>query len=267
MQRISNRMGYTIDHLYSISGTVGLYNSGSNVNYEENNAFSLFLKVGFQGDRIELPVFGRSIIQSALYNEVQDGSRKDIVIPFVRGTDNEAPPIYRTADSLLRYLAEYSSYIDSMYGVAKTNKEEMYYGANGLLFDKDMNLLFMSVIEGDIEGQVLVLKKIKVYVHPSVFYSDGTIEKCIINKVLPRSLQGGVTVYGGVQDTQIKNLINYTDPNDYRTRRKAFPEVIITDIKDKFFIKPIVPSVSYSNDEVNELLDRNINDVFSIMKL
>ena len=217
MQRVSNRMGYTIGHMYSQAGTIGTYYGGgpSNINYENNNAFPLFFKVEACGDRIELPIFGKDAVQTKILASLQTGHRSDVVMPFVRY--NEDSLTFRSADTLIRYLNETSSNQKNMYHSAKTDKGEVYYGANGLLFDKDMNLLFMSLIECDIKGVVIKYKKVKVFIHPLVFYSDGIIEKCLINKVIPYSLREGVTIYGGYRSANVRNLVNFSDPNDYYT--------------------------------------------------
>ena len=267
MQRVSNRMGYTIAHMYSQTGTISTYYEGgpSNINYENNNVFPLFFKVKACGDKIELPIFGKTAVQNKIISSLLAGYRSDIVIPFVRY--NEDSTTFRSADTLIRYLIETSSNQKNMYHSAKTNKDEIYYGANGLLFDKDMNLLFMSLIECDIEGNVIKYKKVKVFIHPLVFYSDGTVEKCLINKVIPFSLKEGVTVYGGFADNFVQNLVNYNDPNNYFTYHKAVPEIVVADVKDKFFYKPVLSSSTFSNEDVNEYLKRNLDDIFNIMKV
>lgn len=264
MQRISNRMGYTIGHMYSQAGTIGTYYGGgpSNINYENNNAFPMFFKVEACGDRIELPIFGKEKVQTKILASLQTGHRSDVVIPFVRYDEDSVT--FRSADTLIRYLIDTPSNQKNMYHSAKTNKDEVYYGANGLLFDKDMNLLFMSLIECDIEGVVLRYKKVKVFIHPMVFYSEGIVEKCLINKVIPYSLKEGVTVYG---DYPIENLVNLSNPNDYTTQHRAVPEIVVADVKDKFFYKPVLSSSTFSNEDVNEYLKRNLDDIFNIMKV
>lgn len=267
MQRVSNRMGYTIAHMYSQAGTIGdAYRSvPSNINYENNNAFPLFFRVETCGDRIELPMFGKDVVQAKILASLQAGHRSDIVMPFVRY--NEENLIFRSSDTLIRYLIETPSNQENMYHSAKTNKDEVYYGANGLLFDKDMNLLFMSLIECDIEGFVLRYKKVKVFIHPMVFYSEGIVEKCLINKVIPYSLREGVTVYGGYHSRNIENLVNFSNPNDYTTQHKAVPEIVVADVKDKFFYKPVLHSSTFSNEDVNEFLKRNLDDILNVMKI
>lgn len=266
MQRVSSRMGYTINHMYSVAGHLASPIRNS-INYESNNAFSTFFKVDTQGDIIELPVFARESTISKLISMFGSEHRSTIIIPFVSPSDATNANTYRTSDALIKALIEFVSSPWSMYSCAKTNKDEVYYGANGLLFDKDMNLLFLSSIECEIDNNTIIYRKVKAYVHPSVFYSDGTVEKCLINKVIPYSLKEGVVVYGGFQNALIKNLINYSDPSDYRTSRRVIPEVIVADVKDRFFCKPTLPSVSFKNDDINDVLNRNLNDVFNIMRI
>ena len=267
MQRVSNRMGYTIGHMYSQAGVIGTYygDGPSNINYENNNAFPLFFRVEACGDRIELPIFGKATVQTKILASLQAGHRSDVVIPFVRY--DEESPIFRSADTLIKYLIESPSNQKNMYHSAKTNKDEIYYGANGLLFDKDMNLLFMSLIECDIEGNVIKYKKVKVFIHPMVFYSDGIVEKCLINKIIPYSLREGVTVYGDYHSSDIKNYVNFSNPNDYTTQYRAVPEIVVADVKDKFFYKPVLSSSTFSNEDVNKYLKRNLDDIFNIMKV
>lgn len=77
MQRVSSRMGYTIGHMYSQAGSVSTYyGSRPIVNYEANNAFPLFFKVNLQGDRVELPMFAKDLMQSRLLNALQSGGKR-----------------------------------------------------------------------------------------------------------------------------------------------------------------------------------------------
>lgn len=266
MQRVSSRMGCTINHMYSVVGHLG-FPIRNSINYESNNAYSTFFKVDTQGDVIEFPIFARESTMNRLIRMFGSGHRSTIIIPFVSDLGATTANVYRTSDTLIRSLIEFSSSPWNMYSCAKTNKDEVYYGANGLLFDKDMNLLFLSSIECEVDDNIVVYRRVKAYVHPSVFYSDGAVEKCLINKVIPYSLKEGVVVHGGFQSLLVKNLVNYSNPSDYTTSRRAIPEVIVTDVKDRFFCKPTLPSVSFKDDDINDVLNRNLNDVFGIMRL
>lgn len=260
-------MGLIIDHLYSQFGIIDPYYGGlpSSINYGNNNVFSLFFKVKTCGNRIELPIFGREVVQAKILTSLQTGHRGDIVIPFI--IDGNRFPPFRSIDTLLKHFTLIRPNINAMYRSAKTNKGEVYYGTEGLIFDKDMNPLFMSSIECDIEGTTIIYRKVKAYIHPSVFYSEGTVEKCLINKIIPYSLKKGIVISNRYRVSNVKNSVNYSDPDHCEGYYRAVPEIVVTDVKDKFFCKPVPPSSTFRDKELNEFLKDNLNDVLSIMKI
>lgn len=266
MQRVSSRMSHTIEHMYSSIGDIDTYNSVNArlVNYSLHTVFPLFFRVSLQGNKIELPIFAKAYVQGKLLDRLGDISnpmrRNDVIIHFHTCEYNESP--YRTADALIRDLVEFSSNSDGMYLVASTNKGETYYGCNGTIFNKDMVPLIFNVIECEIVDNTLMYKKVKSYIHPSVFYSDGTVEKCIANKIIPFVMQNGVEVTPF--EPRVVNNISYIGTG---TRRRTIPELSVADISDKFFCRPILPSVAYSDDDINDMLNRNIDDVFNIIGL
>ena len=184
--------------------------------------------------------------------------RRDIIIPFNTVESNRAS--YRTADALLRNLVEFDSSRASMYLTASTHKRETYHGCNGTIFNKDMVPLIFNVIECEIVNNALVYKKVKSYIHPSVFYSDGTVEKCIANKIIPFVMQNGIEL--GYFDPRVVDNISYIGTGRIK---KTIPELLVADISGRFFCKPILPSVSYSDDDINDMLNRNIDDIFNII--
>lgn len=266
MQRVSSRMNYTIGHMYNLRGDVdSCVNPDTKIiNYSMHTVFPSFFRVPLQGDKIELPIFAKKYVQSKLLERLEDKSnpmrRSDIIMHFNTTGYSSSP--YRTADSLIRGLVEYNSDRYGMYCTVKTNKGETYYGCNGTIFNKDMVLLIFNVIECEIVNNTLVYKKVKSYIHPSVFYSDGTVEKCIANKIIPFVMQNGIEVRP--YDLRVVDNINYVDIGGIR---KTIPELSVTDITDKFFCKPILPSVTYSDDDINDMLNRNIDDVFNVIRL
>ena len=262
MQRVSSRMSYTIEHMYNSEGVVSNRNSAAYVNYSSHTVFPLFFRVSLQGDKIELPILAKECVQGDLLArlEVRPNSlrRRDIIMPLPSLEFNCAS--YRTADALIRNLVEFNSSRESMYLKARTNKGETYYGCNGTIFNKDMVPLIFNVIECEIADNTLVYKRVKSYIHPSVFYSDGIVEKCIANKIIPFVMQNGVDVRP--YDSRIVNNISYVNIGGIR---KTIPELSVANIADRFFCKPILPSVAYSDDDINDMLNRNIDDVFNII--
>lgn len=263
MQRVNIRMSHTIEHMYNSTGAVrGGIVSAAYVNYSSHTVFSLFFRVSLQGNKIELPILAKECVQGDLLARLEARSnplrRRDIIIPFPTPELNYTP--YRTADALIRNLVEFDSSRESMYLSVKTNKGETYYGCNGTIFNKDMVPLIFNVIECEIVDNTLVYKRVKSYIHPSVFYSDGLVEKCIANKIIPFVMQNGVDV--GRYELRIINNISYVNIGGVR---KTIPELSVANIADRFFCKPILPSVAYSDDNINDMLNRNIDDVFNII--
>lgn len=265
MQRVNSRMGYTIEHMYNSIGNINIYESAHAglVNYSLHTVFPSFFRVSLQGNKIELPIFAKTYVQSQLLYRLGDISnpmrRNDIIIHFHTIGYHDT---YRTADALIRNLVEFSSSRNGMYLTANTNKGEIYYGCNGTIFNKDMVPLIFNVIECEIVDNTLVYKRVKSYIHPSVFYSNGIVEKCIANKIIPFVMQNGVEVKP--HDSRVVDNISYMST---RIRRRTIPELSVADISDRFFCRPILPSVIYSDDDINDMLNRNIDDVFNIIGL
>lgn len=266
MQRVSSRMSYTIEHMYNSRGNITSYSSPDArlVNYSMHTVFPSFFRVSLQGDKIELPIFAKVYVQGKLLERLGDRGnpmrRSDIIIHFHTVESNYAP--YRTADVLIRNLVEFNSSRGGMYLTASTNKGETYHGCNGTIFNKDMVPLIFNVIECEIVSNALVYKRVKSYIHPSVFYSDGTVEKCIANKIIPFVMQNGVEV--GSYDPRVVDNISYIGTGRIR---KTIPELSVANIADRFFCKPVLPSGTYSDDDINDMLNRNIDDVFNVIGL
>ena len=264
MQRVNSRMSYTIEHMYNSIGELSLYTNPNTrlVNYSMHTVFPSFFRVSLQGDKIELPIFAKGYVQGKLFERLGDRSgpmrRSDIIIHFHNVGYNCAT--YRTADALIRNLEMFNSGRHSMYCTAKTNKGETYYGCNGIIFNKDMVPLIFNVIECEIVDNTLVYKRVKSYIHPSVFYSDGTVEKCIANKIIPFVMQNGIKIMP--HDSRVVDNISYIGTGGIR---KTIPELSVANIADRFFCKPILPSVTYNDDDINDMLNRNIDDIFDII--
>lgn len=266
MQRVSSRMSCTIEHMYNSRGSIDLYRDPSAifVSYSKHTVFPSFFRVSLQGDKIELPIFAREYVQGELLERLEDRSnpmrRSDIIIHFL--PDLYSLISYRSADALIRNLVEFDSSRRGMYLPANTNKGETYFGCNGTIFNRSMVPLIFNVIECEIVDNTLVYKRVKSYIHPSVFYSNGTVEKCIANKIIPFVMQNGVEVNS--YDSRVVDNISYVGTGRIR---KTIPELSVANIVDRFFCKPILPSVTYSDDDINDMLNRNIDDVFNIIGL
>lgn len=263
MQRLSFRMKSTIEALYTLRGLdINSTINAKEINYSMHNVFTTFFKVSLQGDEVEVPLFAMQCAQDILSSRPsKDNSdstrsevRKDIIIRF---NTISRTPSYRTADTLIRALTWAPLNNTERCVTVKTVKGEKYYGCNGAIFNKDMAPLILNVIVCKIINSTLVYKKVRSYIHPSVFYSDGTIEQCISKKVIPYIMQNGARRY--LASRAIDNIV-YVDDS-------TIPELIVADVMDKFLCKPVLPSTTYSNDDINDMLDRNANDVFNVLQI
>lgn len=264
MQRVSSKTAYTIRTLYSSIGRIitGSKPDPFKINYSLNNIYTMFFRVPIRGDKVEIPIFGSYNTVTRLLNSVEENTRRDIVMPFFSSyVSVHDPVICRTSDALLRHLTNHVSSTAGMYICCETNKGERYYGCNGTIFNSDMTLIFFNVIEVDISGTGLTYRKVKTYIHPSVFYSEGIIEKCIVNKVIPYVLQHGVRVCS-------PSMLGVTDGINYEYGKLGtIPELVVTDVGDKFFCRTVLPNTIFKDEDISEMLDRNIEDVFSILKI
>lgn len=264
MQKVSERLSRTIDSMYASAGAVSTCNRTDSavLNYTLNNVFQRFFKVSIKDNQVEIPMFARTKIQPKVISS-NTSLRKDIVIPLIC-TDGvyKYNRSYRTVEPLLRDLMDYISTTQNMYHCAEIDKGGMYYGGSGILFNKDEIPIFFNVLVGDIENNNIIYKKIRTYIHPSVFCSDNVVEKCVVNKIIPYVLQNGVYINNSISG----NHINYATDNSHRYFR-AIPEIVVADIEERFFCEPVPPSITYTNDSLNDTLGRNIEDVFEILRI
>lgn len=261
MQKISQIMSRTISSTFSSYGYINQYSTPNRraVNYEFNNYFTHFFRVKLTEDKFEVPIYARNIVKDYIYKN--SSNPKDFIIPFFRNEDN-CVPVIRTADALIKLFITYSPSLASSYIKAQNYKGEVYYGTNGIIFNKDMVPLLFNVLEAhrDTRGRV-VYTKAKCYIHPSVFYTDGIVEKCIINKIIPSYMQNGIYINTEGTDKEVDSLGG--NNSNYYSRVK--PEVVIKDIGDTFICKPIAPPVTFNNEDINQFLINNIDDIANLV--
>lgn len=261
MKRISNQLIRAIDYMYNIYGninSVGVLDS-SVINYSKNNVFTLFCKALVQENQIEFPLFARYTIQTKILKSINKGlnfEAGNMIIPYFSSNREYR---YKTINTVFYNLASFCSNLSTgMYiGVEDANGIR-YYGSNGAIFNKDMVPIFFNTVECKIVNNTVSYEKINSYIHPSVLYSDNPLEKLIITKVIPYILQNGIRVSTG--DFRVKDNLRKSGNFPF-----TVPDFKIADITDKFFSKPVLPNVLYSDDDINDMLSQNIEDVFNTL--
>lgn len=256
MQKINQTMNRVILNTFSSYGPINQYQTPNRsiTNYENNSYFNHFFRVKLTEDKFEIPIYARSVVKDYIYKN--GNNQKDFIMPFI--TCIKIPPAYRTADSLIKSLTFFTASLRSSYLAARSYKGELYYGTDGIIFNKDMVPLLFNVLEAHRNSNNrIVYTKAKCYIHPSVFYTDGIVEKCIINKILPSYMQNGIYINIDNINKEIDNLSG--NNSNYYSRVK--PEVIVKDIGDTFICKPIAPPVTFNNEDINQFLINNIDDI------
>lgn len=241
MQKISYRMSLTLRGLFDRRGFIPTQSYiTSTINYTLNNVFSLMFRASTEGDIIEVPVF----VSDYMLNKLITKDYKDIVMPFLLPSFRTS--VYRTTDALLRNLVDFTAAYSQMCRAAKDRKGNLYYGTNGIIFNKDLTPLLLNVILYDKRFQRII--GYRSYIHPSVFLSEGPIEKCIINKIIPYFLETGVS-----DCTVFDMSVNL-----------KIPEIVVTDVKDKFFWRPVEDD-TFTNDVINDTLGEHIDELCNII--
>lgn len=261
MKRIGNQLMRAIDCIYNIYGninSIGVLDS-SVINYSKNNIFTLFCKALIKKNRIEFPLFAKNTIQNIIFKTIDEGLDlriKNIIIPYYSSNREYK---YKTTNTLFYSLSKYlSTYSSGMYIGVEDAHGIKYYGGNGAIFNNDMVPLFFNTMEYEIINNCINCEKVNSYIHPSVFYSDNPIEKLIVTKVIPHILQNGVRI--SIGNSRIRDNLKKSRDSLY-----TFPDFKIVDITDRFFYKPTLPNVLYTDDDINDMLDRNIEDVFNAL--
>jgi hypothetical protein len=223
------------------------------MNYSVNNVFNLFLRVDISGSEIIRPLLLDGVIDNILlHNYNNDTIRKDISILLY---NNSVPLLLRTANAMLKAFVYKLNRGDRLIKV-HNGKGEYYYGGRGIILDKDYNILFLSALHGVINtDKSVIYDKAMIYIHPKVFTSTGILEKAIVKYVVPIFATRGAPVVRFSRS----NVIKHNIPNNLHNTPLA--EIVIKDMNDKFLVRPKSPSLSVSDDDLNNLLLDNLEDI------
>lgn len=227
--------------------------------YSNNNVFERFLEVDLSGNKIECPVIVRKHVELVLQEEMSSGRN------FTPLVERVSVPLYtehrhtlkRTASSIFKFF-EYQSH--NRLDKVVTNKGEVYYGGKGIILNSEFKVLALCICEyntKDESGNYLpTLCKIRVYIHPSVFLSNGLVEKGIIKTYIPSFIDAGFTRAA----MSAMSPLEVTAPTEV--------EIIISDVTDKFIKTPVKPKVhEFTGENVNRFLLGKLDKIYEMSKL
>lgn len=221
---------------YNISpdeSTNYLYN-----NFSSNDVFQQFLVAHTDPDGGEIP-----IIFNSLNRRCFESKHKLILPLFANGI--EQVRIRRLVATIL------SDFSCTNYGTRlqciKTSKGDKYYGAPGLILDKDFNPLLVLTVKYNLTPGVVLLRDTECICHinKSIFANQsGLLEKAIYKKIIP--------LYAKDNHIRVK-MGNYYIGNDCKT-------TIVIDDCDQFIERPIIPTPSNSGDDsINDFITKHFD--------
>lgn len=234
--------------------------------FENNNVFNLHLKVDISGPEIDVPLMCKASVENAISNNQTSGFNiKEVAVALF---NNNYPVERRTANVIFKSF-QMSDTRDRLVKIT-TNNGEVYYGGNGYILDKDYNLLILYTLHGVMGDRLLHYKTGRIYVNPKVFVSNGLVEKGIIKIVIPAFVQEGIVVgssrtgitFQGINDP-IRNVFG-----SIVEVTKPIPEIVVTDVTDRFIVKPKKPTPStFNNEAMNDYLLEHLEEVVEMTKI
>lgn len=242
MAKIRDRL---IEYLTNSLGYPSMVSSRAEFNtWDKNYLSNVFLKTNLCIGNSEIPI---AIIQNVVYHlkSSRELSFNEVAMP-IRYTDNIT--LLKTPISIIELLL--SSSDRKILRNIITKKDEIYHGFNGIIFSKDMSILYCCTLDVVIResplGDLCYLpNKLRVYIHPSVFISEGTVEKQIAKNFIPVLLSKEFTL----------NRVGRP-----RSTYMFKPEIVIKDVTDKFLYKPTTP-INCTDEDLNQVLSNNIDEI------
>lgn len=239
--------------LFSILDRTDLYPAIRQDNTVENhNLFKHFFTIDISNeDSIEVPVFGRNIIEGYLRTKsmvAANNAVKKVVIPLF---SNCSPITRRTSDSIITEFFFKTTFTNRLKKIT-TNKGEVYYGNRGIILDSSFNILFLGTLTckklDEDSTNLYCYTESFIHISPKVFLNKtGLLEKAILNKIIPYYLTTSIGVYN-------RNAGFAVDSGVLK------PKILVEDINLVSSPKP--PKIdTYSDDAMNELIMENIDDL------
>jgi hypothetical protein len=230
---------------------------GEHLTLDSNNVFRRSLIIEVNSDEVEVPVIARCQFENRVSEKIgYPNFLQDlrIILPLY---DNSLRQERRTFDSIIRQL--FSVPFGNRLQKVITNKGEVYYGGEGIIFNENYDPLLLCTlaarnIQTESGRNAMCYYRPICHISPKVFLEpDKLVNNGIIKKLIPFYTSRDVRFPSTYNDHFYINAEN--------TKVK-----VIIDNFDKFFIEPIKPTpTTCSNDILNECLVENIEDIIMLL--
>lgn len=229
----------------SLLSAYGFYGGSRNARIQEHTINKLFLNVYKEENSIEIPL----LLHDSFLNSTN--LEESFIIPLGIGRTTE----YKTVDAIISCIIGSTPYLDREIICVNSEKFGTYYGARGIILNKDLNILFIPVAKYTINGSLLEFDSFKLYVNPIVSIAGSGIEKYIYTKIVPKCL--------------LESFLSRFR-TDYCTTSIPIQsrfEVSFKDVTNRFISKPIAPKILDYNKEIKEMLLNDVDIIVDSLKL
>ena len=260
MARISANLEDTLTRLifnpakkYPPLGNLGI---SGDINPLENNAFKQALVIDTSDcNNIVVPACARKLIEinHSVHPNIEYIMPLIFKGPNVGGAMFSGPAIF----SCLSYYYSTGRLIRTVFippGKKYINDRYTYLFGNGMVFDKDFNLLFLFALSGKYQVTGFKYNAVKVYINPIVVGSKNYVEKKLYEAIFALYSKAGLCVpVSSYEDiTGIGNSSHRLLPVD----------VLVTQSIENFVTEPeISPSEPFNNRAINSYLSDNFDDI------
>ena len=156
--------------------------NNSNVDLNGQTLISKIIEIPLTESIIEVPWFAKDYITLLINNLNDDTTSAIIPLQTVERTYGARPA---SADTIIKYFIRNTNFGEIIKVI--TTKEEIYYGTNGLIFDKNFNFIFAGTVNIEkCESNKYLYSALNLHINPKVFIEqDNVIHKSLIKKVIP----------------------------------------------------------------------------------
>lgn len=221
--------------LYNMFYCSGSFNNDKIINPEA------FYVINMKDEIIDIPIFCKFKIDYII-NHFNHYDR--LVIPIHTEQLNWEPSTSLEIIRLIAYPGNCFSRINF--------KDSIYYIRNGIILDCNFKPLFLCTIKTDIEKPLSEAVPC-IYINPKVFCEKTTLNKYIVNTIVPWLLSNDVCVPKHLGDN-LTALYSSTD------RHYKYPKVLIENIDCIETVKNVNNSTTLQKD-LEEVLLKNLNYV------
>lgn len=223
--------------------------NNSNVDLNGQTLISKIIEIPLTESIIEVPWFAKDYITLLINNLNDDTTSAIIPLQTVERTYGARPA---SADTITKYFIRNTNFGEIIKVV--TTKEEIYYGTNGLIFDKNFSFIFAGTVNIEkCESNKYRYSALNLHINPKVFIEqDNVIHKSLIKKVIPYFLSD--------------ICLSRSFFNRYSNYTETLPVNIKVGMPD--FIKNInKPNCAEGLDkEINDLLLNSTSELSSILQ-